>query len=61
MKDDHLSSTTMIIVSKFNKDGSLIASGIQDKKVVVWMPKGPNQDQIVKIFNQDNDVGDLDW
>ena len=25
------------------------------------MPLGPNQDQVVKTFHQDNDAVDLDW
>jgi len=41
----------MVMVSKWNKDGTLIASGVQDKKVIVWMPQGPSQDHIVKTFN----------
>jgi len=38
MKDDNLGMNAMVMVSKWNKDGSLIASGVQDKKVLVWMP-----------------------
>lgn len=49
------------MVSKWSKDGQLIASDTQDRKVIVWMPNGLKQDSIVKTFNQDNDVFDLDW
>eukprot|EP00347_Sterkiella_histriomuscorum_P013599 403364101 len=53
--------STMVMVSKWSKDGQLIASGTQDRKVLVWMPQGMKQDSIVKTFNQDNEVVDLDW
>ena len=51
----------MVMVSKWNKDGSLIASGGQDRRVQVWIPQGQKNDLIVKTFNQENDVVDLDW
>lgn len=51
----------MVMVSKWNKDGSLIASGGQNRRVQVWVPQGPKNDQIVKTFNQENEVVDLDW
>ena len=51
----------MVMVSKWNKDGQLIASGTQDHKVIVWMPQGLKKDSIVKTFVQDNAVVDLDW
>lgn len=68
MADQYLTSgikedlqSTMVMVSKWSKDGQLIASGTQDRKVLVWMPQGMKQDSIVKTFNQDNEVVDLDW
>lgn len=49
------------MVSKWNKEGNFIASGGQDKKVQVWVPQGPKNDHIVKTFNQDNEILDIDW
>jgi WD40 repeat protein len=48
------------MVSKWNKDGSLIASAGQSKTVQVWNPNRGDQ-QVVKVFNQENDIVDLDW
>jgi WD40 repeat protein len=48
------------MVSKWNKDGSLIASAGQSKTVQVWNPSRGDQ-QVVKVFNQENDIVDLDW
>jgi|LauGreDrversion4_2_1035121.scaffolds.fasta_scaffold128459_2 hypothetical protein len=50
----------MVIVSKWNKDGSLIASAGQSKTVQVWNPNRIDH-LAVKVFNQENDIVDLDW
>jgi WD40 repeat protein len=52
----------MVLVSKWNKDGSLIASAGGEKSVKVWLPQaGLKGDQKVKVLSQENDIVDLDW
>lgn len=53
----------MVMVSKWNKDSSLIASGGQAKTVQVWQPNSVHKadQQVIRVFNQENDVVDLDW
>jgi WD40 repeat protein len=50
----------MVMVSKWNKDGTLIASAGDDKIVKVWSPFH-RTDQRVKTLNQEDTVIDLDW
>jgi WD40 repeat protein len=44
--------------SKWNRDGNLIATGGQDKKVQVW---DPISGKLLKVFDQDSEVMDIDW
>jgi WD40 repeat protein len=41
----------MVMVSKWNKDGSLIASAGGDKSVKVWSPMQTKNDQRIKTLN----------
>jgi WD40 repeat protein len=48
---DQVILNNMLMVSKWNKDGSLIASGTTDKKVIIWTAEGPHTENVVKIFH----------
>lgn len=53
---------SMVLVSKWNKDGSLIASAGGEKSLKVWLPQGIHKgEQRVKVLSQENDIVDLDW
>ena len=42
----------MVLVSKWNRDGTIIASGGQDKRVQIWKPQeGAKSDLTVKVFS----------
>jgi hypothetical protein len=41
----------MVMVSKWNKDSSLVASGGQAKSVQIWHPNLKSDQQVVKVFN----------
>jgi WD40 repeat protein len=48
---DQVILNNMLMVSKWNKDGSLIASGTTDKKVIIWTAEGPHTENVVKVFH----------
>lgn len=50
------------MVSKWNKDGSLIATAGAQNTVEVWMPSSPGKsEQKVKVLRQEDNIVDLDW
>jgi WD40 repeat protein len=52
----------MLLASKWNRDGTLIASGGQERKLSVWAPiENKKSNKLVKTFLLNSEITDLDW
>lgn len=54
-------ANNMLLASKWSKDNQFIASGGQDKQILIWKPLENGQSIPTISFKQDSDVTDIDW